>query len=69
MITQQLQADELAVEMATQLFAIAPDHEAKLYYTTMVQDESRHTEALAEADPRGRAAWPSAIRTSTSSPT
>jgi hypothetical protein len=44
-ITQQLQADELAVEMATQLFAIAPDHEAKLYYTTMVQDESRHTEA------------------------
>ena len=44
MITQQLQADELAVEMATQLFAIAPDHEAKLYYTTMVQDESRHTE-------------------------
>ena len=44
MITQQLQADELAVEMATQLFAIAPDPEAKLYYTTMVQDESRHTE-------------------------
>src|SRR3954453_7607599 len=44
-VTQQLQADELAVEMATQLFAIAPDHEAKLYYTTMVQDESRHTEA------------------------
>ncbi len=44
-ITQQLQADELAVEMATQLFSIAPDHEAKLYYTTMVQDESRHTEA------------------------
>ena len=44
-ITQQLQADELAVEMATQLFAIAPDHEAKLYYTTMVQDEARHTEA------------------------
>jgi len=30
--------------MATQLFAIAPDPEAKLYYTTMVQDESRHTE-------------------------
>ena len=44
-ITQQLQADELAVEMATQLFALAPDHEAKLYYTTMVQDEARHTEA------------------------
>src|SRR5438067_13018715 len=60
-ITQQLQADELAVEMATQLFAIASDREAKLYYTTMVQDESRHTEAwlkliheagrLAERDP------------------
>ena len=44
-VTQQLQADELAVEMATQLFRIAPDPEAKLYYTTMVQDESRHTEA------------------------
>ena len=44
-VTQQLQADELAVEMAAQLFAIAPDHEAKLYYTTMVQDEARHTEA------------------------
>ena len=44
-VTQQLQADELAVEMAAQLFSIAPDHEAKLYYTTMVQDESRHTEA------------------------
>jgi len=60
-VTQQLQADELAVEMATQLFAIAPDYEAKLYYTTMVQDESRHTEAwlkliheaggMAERDP------------------
>ena len=44
-VTQQLQADELAVEMATQLFRLAPDPEAKLYYTTMVQDESRHTEA------------------------
>jgi 1,2-phenylacetyl-CoA epoxidase catalytic subunit len=43
-ITQQLQADELAVEMASQLLNIAPDHEAKLYYSTMVQDESRHTE-------------------------
>jgi len=44
-ITQQLQADELAVEMAAQLFALAPHPEAKLYYTTMVHDESRHTEA------------------------
>jgi hypothetical protein len=60
-ITQQLQADELAVEMATQLFSIAPDPEARLYYTTMVQDEARHTEAwlklvaeaggMAERDP------------------
>jgi hypothetical protein len=44
-ITQQLQADELAIEMAAQLLSIAPDPEAKLYYTTMVQDEARHTEA------------------------
>jgi hypothetical protein len=44
-ISQQLQADEIAVEMAAQLFRVAPDPEAKLYYTTMVQDESRHTEA------------------------
>jgi hypothetical protein len=44
-ITQQLQADELACEMASQLLNIAPGHEAKLYYSTMVQDESRHTEA------------------------
>jgi 1,2-phenylacetyl-CoA epoxidase catalytic subunit len=44
-ITQQLQADELAIEMSAQLFSVAPDPEAKLYYSTMVQDESRHTEA------------------------
>src|SRR5881398_1905251 len=44
-LTQQLQADELACEMSSQLLNIAPDHEAKLYYSTMVQDESRHTEA------------------------
>ena len=44
-ITQQLQADELAVEMSAQLFSLAGHHDAKLYYTTMVQDESRHTEA------------------------
>jgi 1,2-phenylacetyl-CoA epoxidase catalytic subunit len=44
-ITQQLQADELAVMMAGQLLNIAPHPEAKLYYSTMVQDESRHTEA------------------------
>lgn len=44
-ITQQLQADELAVGMASQLLELAPDPEAKLYYTTMVQDEARHVEA------------------------
>jgi hypothetical protein len=44
-ITQQYQADMFAVEMASQLLAAARHHEAKLYYTTMVQDESRHTEA------------------------
>jgi hypothetical protein len=44
-ITQQLQADELAVDMSAQLLSMAPHLEAKLYYTTMVQDESRHVEA------------------------
>jgi hypothetical protein len=44
-ITQQLQADQFAVVMAGQLLSIAPDPEAKLYYSTMVQDEARHTEA------------------------
>src|SRR4051794_3200938 len=60
-LTQQLQAGMLACEMASQLLNIAPDPEAKLYYSTMVQDESRHTEAwlklineiggIAERDP------------------
>src|SRR5256714_9727009 len=44
-LTQQLQADMLACDMASQLLNIAPDPEAKLYYSTMVQDESRHTGA------------------------
>jgi hypothetical protein len=44
-ITQQLQADELAIGMAAQLLELAPDPEAKLYYSTMVQDEARHVEA------------------------
>jgi 1,2-phenylacetyl-CoA epoxidase catalytic subunit len=44
-ITQQYQADVFAVEMASQLLDGARHFEAKLYYTTMVQDESRHTEA------------------------
>jgi 1,2-phenylacetyl-CoA epoxidase catalytic subunit len=53
-ISQQLQADMLACEMASQLLNVAPDPEAKLYYSTMVQDESRHTEAwLRLADEAG----------------
>src|SRR5438270_7427130 len=44
-LTQQLQADMLACDMSSQLLNIAPDPEAKLYYSTRVQDESRHTEA------------------------
>src|SRR5436309_9103497 len=44
-LTQQLQADMLACEMSSQLLNMAQDPEAKLYYSTMVQDESRHTEA------------------------
>lgn len=56
-IMQQLQADMFAVEMAGQLLAAAPHVEAKLYYSTMVQDESRHTEAwLRLAEEAGGAA-------------
>ena len=44
-VTQQLQADIIAVQMAVQLFTAAPDFEAQLYYTTMTNDESRHCEA------------------------
>jgi hypothetical protein len=44
-ITQQLQADSLAVEMAAQLLELARHHEAKLYYSTMAADEARHVEA------------------------
>ena len=56
-IMQQLQADMFAVEMASQLLGSAPHAEAKLYYTTMVQDEARHTEAwLKLAEEAGGAA-------------
>jgi hypothetical protein len=44
-IMQQLQADMFAVEMSSQLLNATPHPEAKLYYSTMVQDEARHTEA------------------------
>lgn len=52
-ITQQLQADELAVQMSGQLLNMAPHPEAKLYYSTMVQDEARHVEAWLKLE-RGR---------------
>jgi len=56
-IMQQLQADMFAVEMASQLLGAAPHVEAKLYYSTMVQDEARHTEAwLKLAEEAGGAA-------------
>ena len=44
-ITQQLQADTFAVEMAAQLLGLARHDEARLYYSTMAQDEARHVEA------------------------
>src|SRR5437763_3238782 len=44
-VMQQLQADIIACEMAAQLLNAAPDPEARLYYSTRGQDESRHTEA------------------------
>lgn len=44
-VTQQLQADMIAVDCSTQLLGAAPDYEAKLYYTTMTQDEARHMES------------------------
>jgi hypothetical protein len=44
-VTQQLQADMIAVQCSTQLLVSAPDGEAKLYYTTMTSDEARHCEA------------------------
>ena len=49
-IMQQLQADMFAVEMASQLLNAAPHPEARLYYSTMVQDEARHTEAWLKLD-------------------
>ena len=56
-IMQQLQADMFAVEMASQLLGAAPHPEARLYYSTMVQDEARHTEAwLKLAEEAGGAA-------------
>ena len=44
-VTQQLQADMIAAQLSVQLLADASDPEAKLYYSTMAQDEARHFEA------------------------
>src|SRR4051812_49508860 len=41
---QQLQADELPWERASQLLNISPDHHAKAYYSTKVHYQSRRTE-------------------------
>src|SRR5207237_7639017 len=38
-LTQQLQADILAREMSSQLLNLSAKPEAKLYYSTMVQDQ------------------------------
>jgi hypothetical protein len=43
-VQQQLQADQTAVAAASRLLLDVPDTEARLYYTTMVQDEARHLE-------------------------
>jgi hypothetical protein len=61
LLTQQLQADRFAALAAAQFLGEARGVDAKLYYTTMLQDETRHTEAwirlvegaggAAEADP------------------
>jgi hypothetical protein len=43
-VRQQLQADLIAVEASTQLLLAVPEHEARMYYSTMVQDEGKHVE-------------------------
>ncbi len=43
-VQQQLQADRTAVAAATKLLMEVPEVEAKMYYSTMVQDEARHIE-------------------------
>src|SRR3954465_617570 len=52
-LTQQLQADMLACEMASQLLNIAPDPEAKLYYSTMALVEDMPRLADDRADHAG----------------
>jgi len=43
-VQQQLQADLFAVKAASHLLNIVENNEAKLYYSTMVTDETRHVE-------------------------
>jgi ribonucleotide reductase beta subunit family protein with ferritin-like domain len=43
-VKQQLQADIIAVEASTQLLLAVPETEARMYYSTMVQDEGKHVE-------------------------
>ncbi len=43
-VKQQLQADIIAVEASTQLLLDVEEYDARMYYTTMVQDEGKHVE-------------------------
>lgn len=45
-LSQLVQADHIAVKASAELLSRAEHREATLYYTTMVQDEARHVEAL-----------------------
>lgn len=45
-LSQLIQADHIAVKASAELLERAEHREATLYYTTMVQDEARHVEAL-----------------------
>lgn len=47
-VKQQLQADLIAVEASSQLLISVPEHEAKMYYSTMVQDEGKHVEGWSQ---------------------
>src|SRR5437763_16351048 len=44
-ITQQLQADELACSMGSQRLNTAPGHEAQLHYSQMVQEDAPPNQA------------------------
>ncbi|HCR52810.1 MAG TPA: hypothetical protein PLL64_09325 [Rhodothermales bacterium] len=44
-VAQQLQADIIAVEAASNLLVDVTEFEARMYYSTMVSDEARHCEA------------------------